>query len=70
MAMGIRRSVLKSDLQVITCHMDKSSNVRNLGLEKYFDMVRRMESSFEGILVKNIPRLDNNHADILAKFAA
>jgi hypothetical protein len=39
-------------------------------LEKYLDMVQRMETSFEGFLVKNIPRLDNEHADILAKSAA
>jgi hypothetical protein len=29
-----------------------------------------MESSFKGYLVKNIPRLDNEHADMLAKSAA
>jgi hypothetical protein len=47
-----------------------SSKVKNLGLEKYFDMVRRMEPSFEGFSVKNIPRLDNEHVDMLAKSAA
>jgi hypothetical protein len=29
-----------------------------------------MEASFEGFSVKNILRLDNEHADMLAKFAA
>jgi hypothetical protein len=29
-----------------------------------------MEASFEGFLVKNIPRGDNEQADLLAKFAA
>jgi hypothetical protein len=33
-------------------------------------MVRRMESSFEGFSVKNILRLDNEHVDMLVKFAA
>jgi hypothetical protein len=47
-AMGIRRAVLKSDSQVITCHVDKSSKARNLKLEKYLDTVRIMETSFEG----------------------
>jgi hypothetical protein len=34
------------------------------------DMVRMMDSSFEGFPVKNIPRLDNEHADMLAKSTA
>jgi hypothetical protein len=33
-------------------------------------MVRIMEASFEGFSVKNIPRLDNEHTNILAKYDA
>jgi ribonuclease HI len=69
-AMGIRRAVLKSDSQVITSHVDKSSRARDLKLEKYIDTVRRMEASFEGFSVKNIPRGENKHADLIAKSAA
>ena len=58
-AMGIRRVVLKSDSQVITGQIDKSSKARDPKLEKYIDTVRRMEASFEGFLVKNIPRGEN-----------
>ena len=68
--MGIRRELLKSDSQVITCQVDKSSKARDLKLEKYLDTVRRMEVSFEGFSVKNIPRGDNEHADLIAKSAA
>ena len=68
-AMGIRRVVLKSDSQVITGHIDKSSKARDPKLEKYLDTVRRMEASFEGFSVKNIPRGENEHADLLAKSA-
>jgi hypothetical protein len=39
-------------------------------VEKYLDIVRRMEASFEGFSVKNIPRGENDHADLLAKSAA
>jgi ribonuclease HI len=53
-AMGIRRAFLKSDSQVITGHIDKSSKVRDPKLEKYLDTVQRMEASFEGFSVKNI----------------
>jgi ribonuclease HI len=69
-AMGIRRTILKSDSQVITGHIGKSSKARDPKLEKYLDTVRRMEASFEGFSVKNIPRGENEHADLLAKSAA
>jgi ribonuclease HI len=68
--MGIRRVVLKTDSQVIAGHVDKSSKARDLKLEKYLDTVRRMEASFEGFFVKNIPCGENEHADLLAKSAA
>jgi ribonuclease HI len=69
-AMGIRRAVLKTDSQVIAGHVDKSSKTRDPKLEKYLDTVRRLEASFEGFSVKNIPRGENEHADLLAKPAA
>jgi ribonuclease HI len=68
-AMGIRRVVLKTDSQVISGHIDKSCKARDPKLEKYLDMVRRIEASFEGFSVKNIPRRENEHADLLAKSA-
>jgi ribonuclease HI len=69
-AMGIRRAVLKTDSQVIAGHVYKSSKARDPKLEKYLDTVRRLEASFEGFSVKNIPRGENEHADLLAKSAA
>jgi ribonuclease HI len=68
-AMGIRRAVLKTDSQVISGHVDKSCKARDPKLEKYLDIVRRLEASFEGFSVKNIPRGENEHADLLAKSA-
>jgi ribonuclease HI len=69
-AMGIRRAILKTDSQVIAGHVDKSSKARDPKLEKYLDAVRRLEASFEGFSVKNIPRGQNEHANLLAKSAA
>jgi hypothetical protein len=69
-AMRIRRAVLKTDSQVIAGHVDKSSKARDPKLEKCLDTVRRLEASFEGFSVKNIPRGKNEHADLLAKSAA
>jgi ribonuclease HI len=69
-AMGIRRAILKTDSQVISSHVDKSSKARDPKLEKYLDAVRRLEASFKGFSLKNIPRGENEHANLLAKSAA
>jgi hypothetical protein len=69
-AMGIRRAILKSDSQVISGHVDKSSKARDPKLKKYLDTVRRMEASFEGFSVKTILRGENEHASLLAKSTA
>jgi hypothetical protein len=69
-AMGIRRAILKIDSQVISGHVDQSSKARDLKLEKYLDAIRRLEASFKGFSVKNIPRGENEHADLLTKSAA
>jgi hypothetical protein len=68
--MGIRRTILKTDSQVISGHVDKSSKARDPKLEKYLDAVRRLEASFEVFSVKNILRGENEHEDLLAKSAA
>jgi ribonuclease HI len=68
-AMGIRRAILKTDSQVILGHVDKSSKARDPKLQKYLDAVRRLEASFKGFSVKNIPRGENEHVDLLAKSA-
>jgi ribonuclease HI len=69
-ATGIRRAIFKTDSQVISGHVDKSSKARDPKLEKYLDTVRRLEAFFKGFYVKNIPRGENEHADLLAKSAA
>jgi ribonuclease HI len=51
-AMGIRRAILKTDSQVISGHVDKSSKARDPKLEKYLDAVQRLEASFEEFSVK------------------
>jgi hypothetical protein len=50
--------------------VDKSSKARDPKLEKYLDAVQRLEASFKGFFVKNIPRGENEHADLLAKSVA
>jgi ribonuclease HI len=41
-AMRIRRAILKTDSQVISGHVDKSSKARDPKLERYLDIVRRL----------------------------
>jgi hypothetical protein len=67
--MGVRRAILKTNFQVIYGHVDKSSKARDPKLEKYLDTVRRLEASFKGFSVKNIPRGENELVDLLAKSA-
>jgi hypothetical protein len=62
--------MLKSNSQIIIGQIEKNSKARDPKFEKYLDTVRRMEASFEGFSVKNIPRGDNEQADLLAKLAA
>jgi hypothetical protein len=65
----LRGFLSKTDSQVISGHIDKSYKARDPKLEKYLDTIRRIEASFEGFSVKNIPRGENEHADLLAKSA-
>jgi hypothetical protein len=53
--MGVRKAVLKSNSQVIAGKVDKPSKAKKPVFEKYLDMVQRMQSSFEGFSMKNIP---------------
>jgi hypothetical protein len=55
-AMGISGSTLKTDSQVISGHVDKSSKARDPKLEKYLDAIRRLEASFKGFSVKKYPK--------------
>jgi hypothetical protein len=49
-AMGIRRAILKTNSQVISDHVDKSSKTRDLKLEKYLDAVRRLKAFLRDFL--------------------
>jgi ribonuclease HI len=51
-AMGIRRAILKTDSQVISGHVDKRRKAMDPKLERYLDVVQRLEASFEGFSVK------------------
>lgn len=50
--MGVKHAILKSDSQVISGHVNKSNKVKRSSLNKYLEMVQRMECSIEGFSVK------------------
>jgi hypothetical protein len=45
--MGIRRAILKTDSQVISGHVDKSSKARDPKLEKYLDTFQEGKMSMQ-----------------------
>jgi ribonuclease HI len=47
--MGIRRDILKTDSQVISGHVDKSSKARDPKLEKYLDTLQPFMPSMTNI---------------------
>jgi ribonuclease HI len=49
-AMGIRRAILKTNSQVISGHVDKSSKARDPKLEKYLNAVQRLEAFLKDFL--------------------
>jgi hypothetical protein len=51
-AMGIRRAILKTNSQVISGHVDKSSKAKDPKLERYLDIVRRLEASSKIFLLR------------------
>jgi ribonuclease HI len=69
-ALGIRRLSIKSDLEMITGHVDQSYKAQNQELVKYLAAVRGMEKYFLGFGVRSFSRALNKEADELAKAAA
>jgi len=68
-ALGVRRSIVRSDSQVIVRHVEKEFTAKELELIKYLAAVRRMEKHFARFTFRHIPRSKNNEADKLAKAA-
>jgi ribonuclease HI len=68
-AMGIRRAVLKSDSQVITGQVDKRSKASNWSSKSILTQSKGWRHPSKIFQWKNIPRGDNEQADLLAKSA-
>jgi ribonuclease HI len=69
-ALGVHRLAIKSDLELITRHVDKSYKAQHPELVKYLAMVRGMEKYFLGFGVRSFLRALNKEVDELDKVAA
>lgn len=48
-------AIIKTDSQVISGHIEKSFKVKELGLQKFLQIVNKIEEYFMGITTKSIP---------------
>jgi ribonuclease HI len=69
-AIGVQRCILRIDSKVVAGQVEKECIAREPTLEKYLDLVRRIEFFFKGFTVEYIDRNKNTEADELAKAAA
>jgi hypothetical protein len=68
--MSARKAITRTDSEVVSGQVEKSTKARNPELQKYLHKVRRVEASFLGITTKTIAGRDNGEADGLAKATA
>lgn len=66
-ALSARRAVIKTDSQVIAGHIEKSFEAREPELQKYLQLVCKIEAFFLGITTKSIPHSENSEADELQR---
>ena len=69
-ALGARRLSIRSDLELITRHINKSNRALKPKLAKYLAAVRSMGKYFIGFGIRSFSRMKNKQADQLAKAAA
>ena len=69
-ALGARRLSIRSDLELITGHINKSNRALKPELAKYLTAVRSMEKYFLGFSIRSFSRMKNKQADQLVKVAA
>ena len=65
---GIHDSVVFMDCQLVVCHLNHVYTIRNPTLLHIFLRLHLLESSFQFIIYRHIPRSDNIVADSLANY--
>jgi ribonuclease HI len=68
--LGIKRLVIKGDLQLVVNFSNKSYTPKDEHMVAYLEEHRKMEKRFQGLELKHIPRGENVEADEIAKRAS
>jgi hypothetical protein len=68
--MGVQYCTLKIDSKVVVSQIKKECMARDVTLERYLAVVRRMDNYFKGFTIEYIERMKDIEADELAKAAA
>ena len=63
-------AIIKTDSQVISGHIEKSFKVREPDLQKFLQIVHKIEEYFMGITTKSIPLAKNSKANEQARAIA
>jgi hypothetical protein len=66
----VQRCTLRTDSKVVTGQMEKECINRELTLERYLTLVKKMENHFKGFTMEYIERSKNTEADELVKAVA
>jgi hypothetical protein len=69
-AMGLQNCIIKMDSNVIAGQIEKECIARDITLEKYRTLTRRMENYFRGFSIKHIDINKNTKANELENAAA
>jgi ribonuclease HI len=66
-AISVQTCLLRTDSKVVAGQIEKECIVREATLERYFALIRRMESYFKGFIVEYIERNKNTEVDDRSK---
>ena len=69
-SLGVRRLVVYGDSDLVVNQVMKEWDVRSPTMTGYCNVVRKLETRFEGLELHHIPRLKNQAADDLAKIGS
>jgi hypothetical protein len=67
---GVQRCTLRTDSEVVTRQIEKECIARELTLERYLTLVRRMENHFKDFTMEYIERSKNIESTQLVKVVA
>ena len=64
--MGVQRLTVCSDSQLLINQMQGHYQVYGNKMTPYLDIVKKLTASFQEYVARQVPKGENNHADVLA----